>query len=137
MRFRCTFRYTLSCTVKYTLNSKIKCNIKCIYFVTFFQQVHPQVHFLVNRQVHFLMNYLVQFCALMNALTNATTLTIFFLINNQKFKQSPRKSLICLKICKQFAGENKRRKLNNPLRVQAKTLFLHRKSKRNAHFWTC
>ena len=35
---------------------------------------------------------------------------------------------------KQFARANKRRKLNNPLRVQAKTLFLHRKPKRNAHF---
>ena len=34
----------------------------------------------------------------------------------------------------QFAGASKRRKLNNPLRVQAKTLFLHRKPKRNAHF---
>ena len=33
---------------------------------------------------------------------------------------------------KQFAGASKRRKLNNPLRVQAKTLFLHRKPKRNA-----
>ena len=40
---------------------------------------------------------------------------LFFLINNEKFKQSPRK-------------------LNNPLREQAKTLFLH---ERNAHFWTC
>ena len=28
---------------------------------------------------------------------------------------------------KQFAGANKRRKLNNPLREQAKTLFLYRK----------
>ena len=35
-----------------------------------------------------------------------------FYINNQKFKQSPRKSLT---ISKQFAGVNKRRKLNNPL----------------------
>ena len=35
---------------------------------------------------------------------------------------------------KQFAGASKRRKLNNPLRVQAKTLFLHRKPKRNVHF---
>ena len=37
----------------------------------------------------------------------------------------------------QFGGANKRRKLNNPLRVQAKALFLHMKPKRNAHFWTC
>ena len=29
---------------------------------------------------------------------------------------------------------NKRRKLNNPLQEQAKTLFLHRKPKRNAQF---
>ena len=27
---------------------------------------------------------------------------------------------------KQFAGANKRRRLNNPLREHAKTLFLHR-----------
>ena len=40
-------------------------------------------------------------------------------------------------MAKQFAGANKRQKLNNPLREQAKTLFLHRKPKRNAHFWTC
>ena len=59
-----------------------------------------------------------------------------FFINNQKFKQSPRKSLICETISKQFAGANKRRKLNNALREQAKTLFLHKKHKRNAHFWT-
>ena len=51
-------------------------------------------------------------------------------INNQKFKQSPQKSIICLTISKQFA------KLNNPPREQAKTVFLHRKPKRNAHFWT-
>ena len=38
---------------------------------------------------------------------------------------------------KQFAGANKRQKLNNPLRVEAKTLFLHRKPKGNAHFQTC
>ena len=63
-------------------------------------------------------------------------ITLFF-INNQKFKQSPRKSLICQTISKQFAGANKRRKLNNPLREQAKILFLHREPKRNAHFWTC
>ena len=61
----------------------------------------------------------------------------FFFINNQKFKQSPRKSLICETISKQFAGANKRPKLNNPLQEQAKPLFLHRKPKRNAHFWTC
>ena len=60
-----------------------------------------------------------------------------FFINNQKFKQSPRKSLICETISKQFAGANKRPKLNNPLQEQAKTLFLHRKPIRNAHFWTC
>ena len=30
-----------------------------------------------------------------------------------------------------------RQKLNNLLREQGKTLFLHRKPKRNAHFWTC
>ena len=61
----------------------------------------------------------------------------FFFINNKKFKQSPRKSLICYTISKQFAAANKRRKLNSPLREQAKTFFLHRKPKRNAHFWTC
>ena len=59
-----------------------------------------------------------------------------FFINTQKFKQSPRKYLICQTISKQFAGANTRRKLNNPLQEQAKTLFLHRKPKRNAHFWT-
>ena len=32
----------------------------------------------------------------------------FFFINNQKFKQSPQKSLICQTISKQFAGANKR-----------------------------
>ena len=65
------------------------------------------------------------------------TFYTLFLVNNQRFKQSPRKSLICQTISKQFGGANKRRKLNNPLQEQAKTLFLHRKSKRNAHFWTC
>ena len=50
-----------------------------------------------------------------------------FFIDNQMFKQSPRK----------FGGANKKRKLNNTLRKQAKTLFLHRKPKRNAHFLTC
>ena len=29
------------------------------------------------------------------------------------------------------------KKLNNPLGEQAKVLFLHKKPKRNAHFWTC
>ena len=38
-----------------------------------------------------------------------------FYINNQKFKQSSRKSIICKTISKQFAGENEKRKLNNPL----------------------
>ena len=47
------------------------------------------------------------------------------------------KSLICKTISKQFAGANKRRKLNNLLRKQAKTLFLLMKPKRNAPFWTC
>ena len=61
----------------------------------------------------------------------------FFYINYQKFKQSPQKSLICLTICKQFAGAKKRQKLNNLPGEQAKTLFLHRKPKRNAHFWAC
>ena len=60
-----------------------------------------------------------------------------FFINNQIFKQSPRKSLIFKTISEQFAGANKRGKLNNPLRKQTKTLFLHRKPKRNGHFWTC
>ena len=41
--------------------------------------------------------------------------TSFFFINNQKFKQSPRKPIICYTISKQFAGENKRRKINNRL----------------------
>ena len=50
-----------------------------------------------------------------------------FFINNQKFTQSLRKSIICQTISKQFAGANKRRKLNNPLREQAKTLFLQMK----------
>ena len=44
-----------------------------------------------------------------------------FLINNQKCKQSPRKSLICETISKKFAGATKRRKLNNPQREQYKT----------------
>ena len=57
-----------------------------------------------------------------------------FFKNNQKLKQSPQKSIICYTISKQFAGANKRRKLNNPQRQQAKTVFLHRKPKRNAHF---
>ena len=66
------------------------------------------------------------------------TITTFFIhISSQKFKQSARKSLICQTISKQFAGANKKPKLNNPLREQAKTFFLHGKSKRNAHFWTC
>ena len=45
-------------------------------------------------------------------ITGATPL----FINNQKFKQSTRKSLICLTISKQFSGANKKRKSNNPLR---------------------
>ena len=61
----------------------------------------------------------------------------FFFINNQTFKQSPRKSLVCYTISEQFSRANKRRKLNNPLREQPKTPLLHRKAKRNAHFWTC
>ena len=60
-----------------------------------------------------------------------------FCINNKKFKQLPRKSLICETISKQIAGVNKSQKLNNPLGEQAKTLFLHRKPQRNNHFWTC
>ena len=60
-----------------------------------------------------------------------------FFINKKKIKQSAGKSLICLTISKQFARANKRRKLNSPLREQAKTLFLHGKPNRNAHFWTC
>ena len=58
-------------------------------------------------------------------------------INNQKFKQSPGKSLICQTISKKIAGANKRRKLNHPLREEAKTFFLHSKPKINTHFWTC
>ena len=61
----------------------------------------------------------------------------FFFRNNHKLKLSPRKSLICETISKQFARANKRWKLDNPLWEQAKTLLLHRKPKRNAHFWTC
>ena len=53
-----------------------------------------------------------------------------FLINYHKFKQSPRKSLIC-----QFSVANKRQKLNNHLQEQAETLFLYRKPKRSAIFW--
>ena len=53
-------------------------------------------------------------------------LSIFLLlqlvfINNQKFKQTSQKSLFFKTISKQFAGANKRRKLNNPLQKQAKT----------------
>ena len=44
-----------------------------------------------------------------------------------------KKYLICYIISKQFAGANKRRKLNNPLRVQAKETFLHRRPKREMH----
>ena len=58
-------------------------------------------------------------------------------INNQKFKRSYRRSLICWTISNQFTGTSKSRKLNNPLWEQTKTSFLHRKPKRNAHFWTC
>ena len=61
----------------------------------------------------------------------------FFYLNNQKFKKSLRKSLICEAISKQFVRANKRRKLNNPLWEQAKTLFLKRKPTRNALFRTC
>ena len=57
-----------------------------------------------------------------------------FFINNQKFKQSSRKSLIFKTISEQFAAASKRRKLNNSQREQAKTLFLHREPKRNAQF---
>ena len=57
--------------------------------------------------------------------------------NDQKFKQSPQKSLICYTISKQFAWANKRPKLDNPLRKHAKTLFMHRKTKGNSNFWTC
>ena len=60
-----------------------------------------------------------------------------FFINNQTFKQSPRKSLILQTISKQFAGANKRRKLNNPLGERAKILLQHRTPKRKAHFWAC
>ena len=38
------------------------------------------------------------------------TFYTLFLVNNQRFEQSPRKSLICQTISKQFAGANKRRK---------------------------
>ena len=55
-----------------------------------------------------------------------------FFINNQKCNLSPQKSLICWTISKQFAG--KRRKLNNPLREQTKTLLLNRKPIRNTQF---
>ena len=65
-----------------------------------------------------------------------STLHLFF-INSEKFKQSPPKSLICYTISKQSVRENKGQRLNNPLQVQAKTLFLHRKPKKNAQFWTC
>ena len=56
------------------------------------------------------------------------TITNFFIyVSNQKFKQSVWKSLTCQTISKQFARANKRPKLNNPLREQVKTLFLHGK----------
>ena len=55
---------------------------------------------------------------------------LFFYKQSQKFKQSHQKFLICLTISKQFAGASKRRKLNNPLREQSKTLFLLRKPKK-------
>ena len=66
--------------------------------------------------------------------TELSSSTPFFLINNKK---SPQKSLICLTISKQFVGADKRRKTNSPLREQAKSFFLQRKPKRNAHLWTC
>ena len=77
---------------------------------------------------------------LMNQLTTKKAIyhyNFFIYVSNQKFKQSVRKSLIYQTISEQFAGANKRPKLNYPLREQAKTLFLHGKPKRNAHFWTC
>ena len=58
--------------------------------------------------------------------------TPFFFVKNQKFNRAEN-----LQFVKQFAAANKRRKLNNPLQELAKTLFQHRKPKRNAHFWTC
>ena len=60
----------------------------------------------------------------------------FYLQPIKKLKQSPRKSLICETISKQFARANKRQKLSYPLGEQAETFFLHRKPKTNAHFWT-
>ena len=53
-------------------------------------------------------------------LKNKLIVHLFF-INNNKFKQLPRKSLICYTIPKQFAVANKRQKLNNALREQAQT----------------
>ena len=44
--------------------------------------------------------------------------------------------MICLTISKQFAGANKKRKLNNPLGEQAETLFCIGNLRENAHFWT-
>ena len=81
----------------------------------------------------------IYFCwkSLLSPLFIKTKLIRLFYINNQKFKQSPRSSLICETISKQLVGANKMRKLNISLREQAKTLFLHRKPKRNAHSWTC
>ena len=57
--------------------------------------------------------------------------TLFF-INNQKFKQLPRKFIIS----KQFVGANKRRKLNNPLGEQTKTFSCIGNLRENAHFWS-
>ena len=67
---------------------------------------------------------------------NRTGATPFF-INNQKFKRSPRKSLIFKQFLNDLPETNKRRTLKNPLLEQAKTLFLLRKPKINSHFWTC
>ena len=60
-----------------------------------------------------------------------------FFIKNQKFKRSPRKSLIFKQFLNDLPETSKRRTLKNPLLEQAKTLFLLRKPKINSHFWTC
>ena len=63
-------------------------------------------------------------------------LHLFFFINNQKFEQSPQKSLFVQQFLNNLRA-NKRRKLNSPLREQTKTFSRYRKPKRNAQFWTC
>ena len=58
-----------------------------------------------------------------------------FSINNQKSKELPRKCLICQTISKQFAGANKRGKLNNPLGEQANPFSTYSRVPNNRRGW--